>query len=120
MYLFTMHKAITIEELETVYSKLHNENPSVEIDVVYDANVKEYTVTPTTRPYTGDPQVPMNLEMKVIYGDSVAKYTPILLREKSTGVVHFKAIEDIVCGDYTLLLGKEEAVVEGLQVYSNK
>jgi len=115
-----MYTVESIEKLETVYSILRERNPGKKIKVVYDFNKKTYDLLLTNEKYTNDPEVPLDLSMKVVYGDSVVKGTPILVKF-DTGLITVKSIEDIYTNYTATLFGKEEADGIGsskVQVYT--
>ena len=97
-----IYKTKTIEDTELIYSILREENPNNQIDVEYNYNTHEYTITLTETLFTGDPTVPLNITMKVIYGDSVTKDTPLLLRNPVTNNIMYKTIEEI-CNSSTFV-----------------
>lgn len=83
------------EELEKIYTILRNKNPEFKINVEYDDNTKKYTIYQSNDPYEGDPEVPIDVDIKVIYGDSVTGDTPLLLRNPETNDVHIETISSI-------------------------
>lgn len=66
----TMYKVDNINDLESLYSVLRDEHPNNQIDIVYNFNTKEYTVTLSKKPYKNDPEVPLDLNIEVVYGDT--------------------------------------------------
>jgi hypothetical protein len=92
-------KATSVEDVELIYTILRERFPENQIDVEYNYNTKEYIMNVTDKKYTEDPDIPLNLTIKVIYGDSVTGDTPILLRDSTTKQIYIKAIQDI-CNDY--------------------
>ena len=113
-----MYQTDNINDLEKIYSILKIQNPGYRINVVYDNSSKLYSLEPTNEVYTNEPEVPLDLSMKVIYGDSVVSDTPILLRNATTKKVIIECIEDIST-DFHNVLDKEEAIINNLEVYSN-
>ena len=83
----------TINDLEMLYSALRDTYPDREIRVVFNWNTKYYDVSLTDKPYTADPEVPLDLNIQVVYGDSVTGDTPLLL--KRDGLVSIETIESI-------------------------
>ena len=89
------YKTITIEDTELIYTILREKYPNNQIDIQYNYNTKEYTLSKSELPYKDEPDVPLNITINVIYGDSVLKDTPILLRDPTTKQIHIKTIESI-------------------------
>lgn len=63
-------KVKKIEDLELVYSILREQNPNNEIGITFNWNTKEYVIKITDKPYKNDPDVPLDLNIEVIYGDT--------------------------------------------------
>lgn len=95
-----MFKAKSTEDLELLYSILREEYPTKQIDVTFNYNTKEYTLVVSAKPYVSDPNVPLDLNIEVVYGDSVTGDTPLLLRDPSTQQVMIKTVDDM-CDDWT-------------------
>lgn len=72
-----MFKVKTVEELDLVYSILRESYPDKQISVTYDYNKKDYTLKVTKEKFSGDPEVPVDMSVKVVYGDSVTGDTPL-------------------------------------------
>ncbi|NBU34034.1 hypothetical protein EB118_07200 [bacterium] len=60
--------ASTVEELDTVYNLLREKFPERQIRVVRDNRV--YKLRVTNDPFTFDPEVPVNVDIQVVYGDT--------------------------------------------------
>ena len=90
-----MWTTTTVEETEKVYSIVKERNPGKRINVIYNCSSKKYNIELTNETYTNEPTVPLNLCMKVVYGDSVPGDTPILLQNKWTKEITLKYISDI-------------------------
>ena len=86
-------KVTNINDLEILYSVLRETYPSNEIEILFNWNTKEYNVYVTDKPYREDPEVPIDLNIQVVYGDSVTGDTPLLL--KKCGLVYIETIESI-------------------------
>ncbi len=96
-----MYSAKKIEDVELLYTILREENPDKQIDITYNWNVKEYYLKVSNIPFKQDPEVPLDLNIEVIYGDSVDKHTPLLLRNQE-GLIKVMYISDIIkSGEYT-------------------
>ena len=65
-----MYKASNINDLEILYSILRDKNPDKHIDIVYSYNKKEYFIKVASHPFKSDPEVPLDLTIKVVYGDT--------------------------------------------------
>ena len=89
------YKTKTIEDTELIYTILREQNPNNQIDIEYNYNCGEYTISVSDKEYIEDPNIPLNITMKVIYGDSVTKDTPLLLRNIVTNNVMYKTIEEV-------------------------
>lgn len=86
-------KVTNINDLEILYSVLRETYPSNEIEILFNWNTKEYNVYVTDKPYREDPEVPIDLNIQVVYGDSVTGDTPLLLKKR--GLVYIETIESI-------------------------
>jgi hypothetical protein len=93
-------KVKNINDLELLYTVLRAEYPKVQIELMYNFNNKEYTVTLTDKPYEADPKVPVDLSIQVVYGDSVTGDTPLLLRHPITKTVFVKSIDNL-CNEWS-------------------
>jgi hypothetical protein len=85
-----------MEELELLYSVLREQHPDRQISVSFNWNTKEYTVVVTDKPFTCDPNVPLDLNIEVVYGDSVTGDTPLLLRDPTTKQVTIRTIDNLI------------------------
>lgn len=92
-------KVKTLEDLELIYSILREEYPKNQIDITFNWNTKEYLIQKSDKSYTYDPDVPIDLKIEVIYGDSVTADTPILLKDPLTNQIHIKTIDTIIMHD---------------------
>lgn len=88
-------KTVTVEDTEMIYSILRDRYPERQIEIEYNDNTKEYVLELTDKLYTKDPEVPLDIKIKVIYGDSCTPDTPILLRNPYTYLVHIETIQSI-------------------------
>lgn len=59
-----------INDLELLYAALRVEHPNAQIDLLYNYDTKQYTLKVTNKPYECDPQVPVDLSIAVVYGDT--------------------------------------------------
>jgi hypothetical protein len=90
-----MFKVKTIPDLELLYSVLREEYPNRQIKITYNYNTKEYTVIVTNDTFVSDPEIPLDVNIEVVYGDSVTGDTPLLLRDPITKQVTICSIESI-------------------------
>lgn len=63
-------KVNSINDLEMLYSVLRDTYPKNEIEILFNWNTKEYNVTVTDKSYKHDPEVPVDLNIQVVYGDT--------------------------------------------------
>lgn len=64
------YETISIRELELLNSILSKKHPNQKINIVFDYATKKYTLTVTNKKYTTNPTIPIDLQVKVIYGDT--------------------------------------------------
>ena len=89
----SFYKTSNVNDTELVYSLLKEKYPSKQIDIEFDYNTKQYTLTVTNKKFIQDPEIPVDVTIKVHYGDSVTSDTPLLLYKD--GQVHIKTISSI-------------------------
>lgn len=77
-----MYKVSTIDELELVYSLLHEKNPNHQIDISYQKDTKKYILTLSKEKYKSDPQVPLSIDIQVVYGDTDSVFLKIHFNRK--------------------------------------
>ena len=92
-------KVNSINDLEMLYSVLRDTYPKNEIEILFNWNTKEYNVIVTDKSYKHDPEVPVDLNIQVVYGDSVTGETCILLRDPKDDIVQVKSIKDL-CNEW--------------------
>jgi DNA polymerase elongation subunit (family B) len=63
-------KVTNINDLEILYSVLRETYPNNEIEILFNWNTKEYNVYVKDKPYRQDPEVPIDLNIQVVYGDT--------------------------------------------------
>ena len=88
-----MFKVNNINDLELIYSILREKHPNNQIKIDYNFNTKEYTIMVTTKQYKSDPEVPVDIDITCIYGDSITGDSPLLLEKD--GQVYIETIESI-------------------------
>jgi hypothetical protein len=86
-------KTTTVEDTEMIYSLLREKYPECQVDIEFNYNKKEYTLCVTNKSFKEDPEVPLDLNIEVIYGDSVTGDTPILLKKNDT--IYIETIQSI-------------------------
>ena len=86
-------KVSNINDLELLYSVLRETYPKNEIDILFNWNTKHYTITVTEKPYQLDPKVPVDLNIQVVYGDSVTGDTPLVLKKDNQ--IYIETIQSI-------------------------
>jgi len=86
-------KVTNVNDLELIYSILREKYPGNEIGVLYNWNIKEYTISVTDKTYKYDPEIPVDINIQVVYGDSVTGDTPLLLKKR--GLVYIETIRSI-------------------------
>lgn len=85
-----------VEEVETLFSILKDLYPKLKVDITYNYNEKLYDIKLLDVEEEQDSiQIPLDLDVKVIYGDSVTKDTPILIKDPTTKFVDIITIESI-------------------------
>jgi hypothetical protein len=90
-----MYKTSDVEKVYTLYNILHEKNPTKEIDITFDYNKKEYFLQVSNKSFKTHPNIPIDVKVKVVYGDSVIGKTPLLLRDPNTKLIYIKTIEEI-------------------------
>ena len=86
-------KTNNVSDTELVYSILREQYPNRQIEIEFNDNTKEYFISLTNKPYKQDPEVPVDLNIKVVYGDSVTGDTPLIL--KKNNLVYIETISSI-------------------------
>lgn len=102
-----------VDDLELVYSILRDQYPKNKIDIDYNYNTKIYTVNVSKEGYTEDPIVPLDLKIKVVYGDSITEDMPVTLLDTLTN----ETITVLVCdlfeeNEWADFLGKQVVQTE--------
>lgn len=82
-----------INDLEMLYSTLRDMYPNNAIEILFDWNTKQYNIKVSDEPYVGDPDVPIDLDVQVVYGDSITSDTPLLL--KKNGLIYIEIVKNI-------------------------
>ena len=90
-----MFKVNNVNDLELLYTLLRENYPNNEINITYNYNTKYYFLQVSDKPYKEDPNVPVDLKIEVVYGDSVTADTPILLRNPIDNTIYIKSIENL-------------------------
>jgi DNA polymerase delta subunit 1 len=63
-------KVSNINDLELLYSVLRDTSPNNEIEILFNYNTKIYNLKVTDKSYKTDPEVPVDLNIQVVYGDT--------------------------------------------------
>lgn len=66
--MYMKFKTNTINDTQMVYSILREQYPKKAVDIKY--NNGEYIIVLTNEPFTSDPNVPVDIMIKIIYGDT--------------------------------------------------
>lgn len=91
----TKFKTNNINDTEMIYSLLREKYPEKQVEIEYNDNTKEYILELTNKEYKQDPEIPLDVKVKVVYGDSITGDTAILLMNPITKQVHVETIESI-------------------------
>lgn len=86
-------KTTTIEDTEMIYSLLMDKYPDRQIEIEFNDNTKEYFLKLTNEKFKEDPEVPVDIKIKIIYGDSVTGDTPVLLKKDDN--IYIETIQSI-------------------------
>lgn len=86
-------KTTTIEDTEMIYSLLRDRYPDRQIEIEFNDNTKEYILNLTNKDFKEDPEVPVDIKIKIIYGDSVTGDTPVLLKKDDN--IYIETIQSI-------------------------
>lgn len=87
------YKTNTIEDTELIYTILREKYPTKQIDIEFNNNTKDYTMRLTDKEFKFDPEVPLNVTIKTIYGDSLTGDSPLLLMKNNQ--VYIETIQSI-------------------------
>ena len=63
-------KTTTVEDTEMIYSLLRDKYPNRQIEIEFNDNTKEYLLSVTDKEFKEDPEVPVDIKIKIIYGDT--------------------------------------------------
>lgn len=65
-----LFKVSNIEDLDLLYTLIRETYPKNSVDVTFNHTTKEYTLQVTDKPFKSDPEVPVDLNIQVVYGDT--------------------------------------------------
>lgn len=108
-----------INETELVYSLLRKKYPNRQVDIKYNDDKKRYLLTLTNKAYIEDPEVPLDIKIKVIYGDTDSIFISMKFNREN----FIKNREDTfklssICGNnITELFNREPIVLEFEKVF---
>jgi hypothetical protein len=91
----TKFQTNNVNDTEMVYSLLREKYPERQIEIEYNDNTKEYILELTNQEYKEDPEVPVDIKVKIVYGDSCTPDIPLLLKNVVTEQVHVETIQSI-------------------------
>jgi len=86
-------KTNNVNETELVYSLLREKYPGRQIEIEYNDNDKEYKLTLTDKTFVEDPEIPIDLNVNIVYGDSCTGDTTLLLKKNNQ--IYIETIESI-------------------------
>ena len=94
------YKTTTIEDTELIYTILREKYPDKQIKIDFSYDTKEYTLNVTKEDYTFDPNVPLNVTIVIIYGDTDSVFMSIKFNRKDFEQNRKDAFKlAIQCGD---------------------
>ena len=64
------YKTSNVNDVELVYSLLKEKHASKQIDIQFNNQTKEYILSVTDKPFVEDPEIPIDVRIKVQYGDT--------------------------------------------------
>lgn len=64
------YKTSSVSDTEFVYSLLKEKYPGKNIDIEFNNNTKYYILSVTDKPFVEDPSIPIDVKIKVHYGDT--------------------------------------------------
>jgi DNA polymerase delta subunit 1 len=64
------YKTSNVNDVELVYSLLKEKHASKQIDIQFNNSTKEYILSVTDKPFVEDPEIPIDVKIKVQYGDT--------------------------------------------------
>jgi DNA polymerase elongation subunit (family B) len=90
----------TVEDTEMVYSILREKYRDRQIEIEFNDNTKEYTLNVTNEKFHEDPEVPVDLKIKVIYGDTDSVFLSMKFNRENFELNRKDAFKmGIICGD---------------------
>jgi len=91
----TKFKTNNVNDTEMIYSLLREKYPEQQVEIEYNDNTKEYILELTDEKYKQDPEVELDVKVKVVYGDSITGSTPIILRNRYSNLINIETIQSI-------------------------
>lgn len=89
------YKTTSVEDTEMIYSLLREKYPDKQVNIEYNDNTKEYKLILTNEDFKSDPNIPLNVSIKIIYGDSVLGDSALLLRDPVSKLIYIETIQSI-------------------------
>jgi hypothetical protein len=103
-------KVDNVNDLELVYSILKERYPDKQVEVTFDYTTKRYTlnfasaksVSAKTSASASNadapdaPEVPVDMNIEVVYGDSVTGETPVIVKDPYTNSVYIHRIDSLI------------------------
>ena len=94
------YKTTTIEDTELIYTILREKYPNKQIEIEFNDNTKDYTLKLTDSEFKCDPEVPLNVTIICIYGDTDSIFLSIKFNRKDFEQNRKDAFKlAIQCGD---------------------
>ena len=82
-----------INDTELIYTLLKRKYPNNQIEIEYNDNSKDYKIIVTNKKYESNPEIPIDINIKIIYGDSCTGDTPLLLQKDNQ--IYIETIQSI-------------------------
>jgi DNA polymerase delta subunit 1 len=93
-------KTTTIEDTEMIYSLLRDKYPDRQIEIEFNDNTKEYFLKLTNETFKEDPEVPVDIKIKIIYGDTDSVFLSLKYNRKDFNKNRADTFKlATVCGD---------------------
>lgn len=91
----------TVNEAELIYSILSESHPNKKINITYNYNDKTYTITLTDENISKNEEItvdiPVDLNIEIVYGDSVSEDTPLILKDVYSDRIFISNFKSLDC-----------------------